>query len=78
MGGLFASIKHGHEKAIAHQKGERTGIRIFTPEEVNVEHVQKNTGLHQQQLTARFGISIGNLRRWERGDRRPHGPAPGT
>jgi putative transcriptional regulator len=75
MGYLFASIKRGLEVAIAHQKGEKTGIRLFTPEEVNVKHVRENTGLTQEQFAATFGISLGTLRHWERGDRRPHGPA---
>jgi putative transcriptional regulator len=75
MGDLFASIKRGLEEAIAHQKGEKTGIRLFTPEEVNVKQVREKTGLTRQQFAATFGISLGTLRHWERGDRRPHGPA---
>jgi putative transcriptional regulator len=75
MGDLFASIKRGLEEAIAHQKGEKTGIRLYTPEEVNVKYVREKTGLTQEQFAATFGISLGTLRHWERGDRRPHGPA---
>jgi len=75
MDDLFASIKRGLEEAIAHQKGEKTGIRLYTPEEVNVKHVREKTGLTQEQFAATFGISLGTLRHWERGDRRPHGPA---
>lgn len=75
MGDLFASIKRGLEEAIAHQNGGKTGIRLFTPEDVNVKHVREETGLTQQQFAATFGISLGTLRHWERGDRRPHGPA---
>jgi putative transcriptional regulator len=75
MGDLFASIKRGLEEAIAHQKGENTGIRLFTPEEVNVKHVREKTGLTQEHFAATFGISLGTLRHWERGDRKPHGPA---
>jgi putative transcriptional regulator len=29
----------------------------------------------QEQFSARFGISLGTLRHWERGDRQPHGTA---
>lgn len=75
MGDLFASIKRGLEEAIAHQNGVKTDIRLFTPEDVNVKHVREETGLTQQQFAATFGISLGTLRHWERGDRRPHGPA---
>ena len=33
-------------------------------------------GLTQGAFAAKFGISLGTLRHWERGDRRPHGAAP--
>ncbi len=29
----------------------------------------------QEQFAARFGFSVATLRHWERGDRKPHGPA---
>lgn len=75
MSDLFESIKRGLEEAVAHSKGEKTGVRLYTPEEVNVKKVREKTGLTQEQFAATFGISLGTLRHWERGDRKPHGPA---
>jgi putative transcriptional regulator len=75
MAELFESIKRGLEEAIAHRKGEKTEIRLFTPQNVNVKQVREKTGLTQNQFAATFGISLGTLRHWERGDRKPHGPA---
>ena len=75
MSDLFESIRRGLEEAVAHQKGEKTGVRLFTPEAVNVKKVREKTGLTQEQFAATFGISLGTLRHWERGDRKPHGPA---
>lgn len=75
MSDLFASIKRGLEAAVAHQKGEKTGVRLFTPEEVNVKQVREKTGLTQERFAATFGISLGTLRHWERGDGKSHGPA---
>lgn len=75
MGELFESIKRGMEEAIAHSKGEKTGVCVFTPQEVDVKKVREKTGLTQNQFAATFGISLGTLRHWERGDRKPHGPA---
>ena len=75
MGTLFESIKLGLEEAVAHSKGEQTGIRLFTPQPVNVKTVREKTGLTQNQFAATFGISLGTLRHWERGDRKPQGPA---
>jgi putative transcriptional regulator len=75
MSDLFESIKRGLEEAVAHRKGEKTGVRLFVPEEVDVKKVREKTGLTQEQFAATFGISLGTLRHWERGDRKPHGPA---
>lgn len=75
MGELFESIKRGLEDAIAHSKGEKSDVRLFTPEPVDVKKVREKTGLTQNQFAATFGISLGTLRHWERGDRKPHGPA---
>lgn len=75
MGTLFDSIKRGLDEAIAHSKGEETNIKLFTPQPVDVKKVREKTGLTQAQFAATFGISLGTLRHWERGDRNPHGPA---
>ena len=75
MGELFESIKRGLEDAIAHSKGEKTEVRLFIPEQVDVKKVREKTGLTQNQFASTFGISLGTLRHWERGDRKPHGPA---
>jgi putative transcriptional regulator len=71
----FESIKQGLEEAIAHSKGEQTEVRAFTPREVNVKDIRRKTGLTQARFAATFGISVATLRHWERGDRKPHGPA---
>jgi len=75
MDTLFSSIKRGLEEAIAHSTDEQTEIRMFTPQAVDVKAVREKTGLTQAQFAATFGISLGTLRHWERGDRKPHGPA---
>ncbi len=75
MSDIFKSIKRGMEEAIAHQKGKRTRVKVYKPEAVDVKKVREKTGLTQEQFAATFGISLGTLRHWERGDRAPHGPA---
>lgn len=75
MGDLFDSIKRGMEEAIAHSRGEQTEVRIFRPRQIDVKEVRGKTGLSQEQFAAAFGISVATLRHWERGDRKPHGPA---
>ncbi len=50
------------------------GSEIFTGLGLQPQ-VREKTGLTQTQFASTFGISLGTLRYWERGDRKPHGPA---
>lgn len=75
MSELFESINRGLEDAMAHSKGEKNSVRLYVPEQVDVKKVREKTGLTQNEFAATFGISLGTLRHWERGDRKPHGPA---
>jgi len=70
------SISKGLRQAIAYQRGKRVrGMRLHTPGKVDVKEVRRRTGLTQEQFAAKFAISLGTLRHWERGDRVPRGTA---
>jgi putative transcriptional regulator len=72
----FASIRKGLRQAIRHRKGGRVdGLRLHVPPEVDVKAIRERTGLTQEQFAATFAISLGALRHWERGDRKPRGTA---
>jgi putative transcriptional regulator len=76
MSKAFASIRTGLRQAIAHQRGKRVrGMRLHTPAKVDVKAVRRSTGLTQEEFAAKFAISLGTLRHWERGDRTPRGTA---
>ena len=75
MGELYENIKRGMEEAIAHSRGQDNEVRVYRPRQVDVKSVRSKTGLTQEQFAAAFGISVATLRHWERGDRKPHGPA---
>ncbi len=75
MDRAFDSIKRGLREAIAHQKGKAKGVKVHKPEDIDVQALRKRIGLTQEEFAAKFGISLGTLRHWERGDRKPHGPA---
>jgi putative transcriptional regulator len=75
MGKAFDSIKKGLEEAIAHQQGKGRGVKSFTPSAIDVQALRKRIGLTQEEFAAKFSVSLGTLRHWERGDRKPHGPA---
>ena len=75
MNEAFERIKQGLEEAIAYAEGKPIGAKVFQPTPINVKEVRQQTGLTQAEFARTFGISLGTLRHWERGDRKPHGPA---
>lgn len=75
MSEAFASIKQGLQEAIAHQQGRQVGVKLHVPPLVDVKEVRRRTGLTQEEFAAKFAISLGTLRHWERGDRTPRGTA---
>ena len=75
MSAAFESIKQGLHEALAHAKGETSGVHVHRPRVVDVKAVRAKVGMTQEQFAACFGFSTSTLRHWERGDRSPHGPA---
>lgn len=75
MSAAFESIKQGLQEAIAHAKGDTSGVCVHRPRVVDVKALRARVGMTQEQFAASFGFSAATLRHWERGDRSPHGPA---
>lgn len=50
-------------------------MKVHAPAAVDVKTVRERTGLTQEEFAAVFAISLGALRHWERGDRKPRGTA---
>ena len=75
MGKAFKSIKQGLTEALGHAKGTQAGVKVWSASAVDVASVRGRLGFTQVQFAARFGVSVATLRHWERGDRKPQGPA---
>jgi putative transcriptional regulator len=72
----YASIKRGLQQAIRHRQGKKVAaLKLHVPPQVDVKAVRERTGLTQEEFAATFAISLGALRHWERGDRKPRGTA---
>ena len=56
-------------------KVNQTGAIVHEVSPVDVKSIRENVGMTQNEFALAFGISIGTLRHWERGDRKPQGPA---
>ena len=75
MNDAFESIKQGLQESIAFAKGDcpKAVVHEFSP--VDVKNIRSQIGMSQSEFASAFGISVSTLRHWERGDRRPQGPA---
>lgn len=75
MSNAFDSIKKGLEEAVEYSKGDLPTAKTFIPKQIDVKDVRHKANMTQESFAAAFGISLGTLRHWERGDRQPRGPA---
>jgi putative transcriptional regulator len=73
----FDAIAGGLHDAIANARGHkgRGRIRRVRIPDVDVGAVRARLGLSQEEFATAFGVSIGTVRNWEQGRRRPEGPA---
>jgi putative transcriptional regulator len=68
---LLESVREGGEIL----RGERTPSRSFHFEDLDVRGLREKHGLSQSRFAAMMGISLGTLRNWEQGRRKPEGSA---
>jgi len=68
---LLASVREGG----AILRGEKSGVREFHFDEPDVRSLRERYGLSQPKFAALLGISVGTLRNWEQGRRKPEGSA---
>jgi putative transcriptional regulator len=71
----FTSIAQGLREAILLNEGKPIAAQAHRPAEIDVAKLRAGLGLTQFEFAAKFCISLGTLRHWERGDRKPHGAA---
>lgn len=72
---LFNELLESARQGAAILRGEMEPSRAFAAEDIDVAALRERFGLSQPKFAAMLGISIGTLRGWEQGRRRPDGPA---
>ena len=72
---LFEELLESVRQGGAILCGERKPSRVFEFFEPAVRAVRAHYGLSQEKFASLIGISVGTLRNWEQGRRRPEGPA---
>lgn len=75
MSKAFESMKQGLIEAMNFAQGKPTQAIVHTFSPVDVKAVRAQIGMSQTEFASAFGISVGTLRHWERGDRTPRGAA---
>ncbi|HIF9436999.1 TPA: NadS family protein [Photobacterium damselae] len=75
MTNAFESIQQGLMEAIEFAEDKKKGATVHNFAPVDVKAVRNNVAMTQAEFASTFGISLGTLRHWERGDRMPRGPA---
>jgi putative transcriptional regulator len=72
---LGARIIAGLEDAVAHAKGERSGVVVHAPTHVDVKAIRARTGLTQAAFARRYGFTLDSVQNWEAGRRKPEAAA---
>jgi putative transcriptional regulator len=75
MNNAFDSIKQGLDEALAFSQGQQKKAVVHEFSPLDVKNIRAKVGMTQNEFASAFGISVSTLRHWERGDRKPHGPA---
>ena len=69
------SILRGARQMLAYTEGKRGGFVAHVPAKIDVRAIRRSLALSQASFAARFGFTVGAVRNWEQGRRRPEGPA---
>lgn len=72
---LFQELLESVKQGAAIIKGEAKPSRSFEFPETEVRALREQFGLSQDKFANLVGISVGTLRNWEQGRRKPEGPA---
>ena len=72
---LFDELLESDSQAVGIVRGERVPSRTFEVTSDIIREIRENTGLSQEKFAGLIHISVGTLRNWEQGRRRPAGPA---
>src|ERR1700733_6172540 len=61
--------------ALAHARGETSGVRVHTVEVPDVRAIRRQLRMSQQEFAETYRIPLSTLTNWEKGRRHPDAPA---
>jgi len=62
-------------EALAHARGEKTGMRVHTVALPDVRAIRHGLHMSQEKFAATYRIPLSTLKNWEQGRRHPDAPA---
>ena len=72
---MFAELLQSVKEAVLIEKGEIPPSRVFEIEPLDIAKIRSKTNKTQEEFASMLNISIGTLRNWEQGRRKPDGAA---
>lgn len=72
---MFNELLQSVEQAGNIKSGKSAAFRSNILEEPDVTSIREKYEMTQQEFSSLLGISVGTLRNWEQGRRKPQGPA---
>ncbi|MBO9497746.1 helix-turn-helix domain-containing protein [Thalassotalea sp. G20_0] len=75
MTDLYNDIMGALEEAVAYAKGQETGAIVHEVEPLDIKAIRHKVNMTQEEFANAVGVKLPTLRHWERGDRKPTGPA---
>ena len=72
---MFDELLESVSEGGAVLRGDRLPSRSFRFDETDIRNLRESHGLSQSKFAALMGISVGTLRNWEQGRRKPEGSA---
>ena len=71
----FDELVQSVKEAVAIDKGEKSPSRSFSYSPLDIKEIREKTCKSQIEFSNMLGISVGTLRNWEQGIRKPAGAA---
>jgi len=62
-------------EALAHARGEKTGVRVRAVEVPDVRAIRHGLHMSQEKFAVTYRIPLSTLKNWEQGRRHPDAPA---
>lgn len=71
----FAELVESIQQAGEIKRGQRPASRVFHYSPMDIKAIREKLDKSQREFALMIGVSVGTLRNWEQGRRKPVGPA---